>query len=49
MSVVRQYLGEVSGVGDDVPVPQYEYQCERDGVCFDAGLMPQCPLSVLRR
>lgn len=46
--VWRQYIGEMSGIGDDAPVPQYDYECSREAACAAAGLAPKCPLGALR-
>jgi hypothetical protein len=47
--VWRQYLGDASGIGDEVMKPQYDFQCERKNLCASAGLIQMCPLHVLRR
>ena len=48
VTVWCQYLGSVSGIGDDRAVRQYDCQCEREDTCATAGLMLRCPLKRLR-
>jgi hypothetical protein len=48
VTVWRQCLGSVSGIGAPRSTPQYDYQCEREAACAAAGLTPRCPLARLR-
>jgi hypothetical protein len=44
----RQRLEPVSGVGSAAVHVQYDYGCEHEGDCMQAGRLPDCPLKVLR-